>query len=125
MTVIPVFMRCVEAIRQGYLIEREGKKDKEFHFQNWFIKRLEETGFNYDQGGRNSYPDFTMVKFTEGYELKGLAYLDAMQASTQIAKFLRAFTTDGTFTTSLGVTPKSLTVTLFQCSISSFAMGPS
>lgn len=74
MTVIPVFMRCVEAIRQGYLIEREGKKDKEFHFQNWFIKRLEETGFNYDQGGRNSYPDFTMVKFTEGYELKGLAY---------------------------------------------------
>ncbi|MDQ3345019.1 MAG: hypothetical protein M3473_01780 [Chloroflexota bacterium] len=25
-------------------------------------------------GGRNSYPDFRMVRETEGYELKGLAY---------------------------------------------------
>ena len=31
------------------------------------------TGLNFEQGGRNSYPDFRLVKFTEGYELKGLA----------------------------------------------------
>ncbi len=69
-----IFQRCVEAIRQGFLIERESSRDKEFHFQDWFKKRLHETGLNFDQGGRNSYPDFTMVQFTDGYELKGLAY---------------------------------------------------
>lgn len=74
MTIIPVFTRCVEAIRQGALIVRESTKDKEFHFQDWFKKRLEEIGLNFEQGGRNSYPDFRMVRFTEGYELKGLAY---------------------------------------------------
>jgi hypothetical protein len=74
MTVLKVFQRCVEAIRQGELILRESSKDKEFHFQNWFNKRLDEIGFNYEIGGRNSYPDYRMVKFTDGYELKGLAY---------------------------------------------------
>jgi hypothetical protein len=56
------------------LIKRESAKDKEFHFQNWFAQRLSETKLNFDQGGRNSYPDFTMVNYPEGYELKGLAY---------------------------------------------------
>ena len=69
-----VFKRCVEAIEAGTLIERESRKDKEFHFQNWFKRRLAETGLNFEQGGRNSYPDFRLVQFTEGYELKGLAY---------------------------------------------------
>lgn len=74
MTALVVFQRCVEAIQQGELIERESSKDKEFHFQNWFKKRLTTTTFNYEQGGRNSYPDFTIVQVTDGYELKGLAY---------------------------------------------------
>jgi hypothetical protein len=74
MTVLSVFRRCVEAIREGTLIERESRRDKEFHFQNWFKRRLDETGLNYEQGGRNSYPDFRMVAYTDGYELKGLAY---------------------------------------------------
>lgn len=73
-TVFEVFATCVRAIREGKLILRQTSQDKEFHFQNWFKKRLSETLFNYDQGGRNSYPDFTMVQTTEGYELKGLAY---------------------------------------------------
>jgi hypothetical protein len=72
--VLPVFTKCVEAIYQGFLIKRESAKDKEYHFQNWFIERLKETKLNFDQGGRNSYPDFTMVKYAEGFELKGLAY---------------------------------------------------
>jgi hypothetical protein len=74
MTVLPIFTRCVEAIRKGVLITRETTRDKEFHFQNWFIARLKETGLAYEQGGRNSYPDFRMVQHTDGYELKGLAY---------------------------------------------------
>ncbi len=74
MTIAAVFRRCVEAARQGILITRETSKDKEFHFQNWFGRRLAETGLLFDQGGRNSYPDFTMVQSTEGFEIKGLAY---------------------------------------------------
>ncbi|HLN27292.1 MAG TPA: hypothetical protein VK395_06070 [Gemmataceae bacterium] len=74
MTAVLVFKRCVEAIRQGSLIERVSATDKEYHFQNWFRARLAETGLNFEIGGRNSYPDFRMVATTEGYELKGLAY---------------------------------------------------
>lgn len=72
--VCTVFRECVNAIRDGELIEREGKNDKEFHFQNWFKRRLDAIGEHYDSPGRNTYPDFRMVRFTEGYELKGLAY---------------------------------------------------
>jgi hypothetical protein len=74
MTVLSIFKHCVEAIRAGSLIERVSKTDKEYHFQNWFMMRLGETGLNFEIGGRNSYPDFRMVATTEGYELKGLAY---------------------------------------------------
>jgi len=72
-TVASIFRCCVEAIGAGELIVRESSRDKEFHFQNWFKTRLGETRLNFEQGGRNTYPDFTLVKFTEGYELKGLA----------------------------------------------------
>ena len=74
MTVAVVFRQCVQSIRQELLIERESSRDKEFHFQNWFRKCLTKTGLEFDQGGRNSYPDFIMVRFTDGYEIKGLAY---------------------------------------------------
>ena len=73
-TVLRVFGCCVRAMHKGKLIRRESAKDKEFHFQNWVGSRLAETKFNYEIGGRNSYPDFRVVSFTEGYEVKGLAY---------------------------------------------------
>lgn len=73
-TALLIFQRCVEAIREGVLIRRVSSTDKEFHFQNWFESRLKETGFHYEVGGRNTYPDFRIVSTTEGYELKGLAY---------------------------------------------------
>ncbi len=73
-TVLDVFTRCVAAIRDGKLIRRESRQDKEFHFQDWVLSRLGETAFHHEVGGRNSYPDFRMVSFTEGYEVKGLAY---------------------------------------------------
>ena len=69
-----VFKRCVSAIRENVLIEREGRQDKEFHFQNWFKSRLDDLGERYDAAGRNAYPDFKLVNHAEGYELKGLAY---------------------------------------------------
>lgn len=72
--VVDVFTSCVAAIQRGDLIEREGRSDKEFHFQNWFQNRLIDLTLNFDAPGRNVYPDFCLVKFTEGYELKGLAY---------------------------------------------------
>jgi hypothetical protein len=71
---VKVFKRAVEAIRAGALIKRESAKDKEFHFQNWFAQRLDELGSPFEVGGRNSYPDFSMVSTPEGFELKGLAY---------------------------------------------------
>mgnify|MGYP006291109411 FL=1 len=69
-----IFSACVNAINQGVLIKRVSKSDKEFHFQNWFEDRLDEIGIHFDKSGRNAYPDFTLVKFTEGFEIKGLAW---------------------------------------------------
>ncbi|MDP2898933.1 MAG: hypothetical protein Q8Q12_20540 [bacterium] len=69
-----VFASCAHAIIQAVLINRVSKTDKEFHFQNWFEDRLRGTGVLFDKSGRNSYPDFTLVQFTEGYETKGLAW---------------------------------------------------
>jgi len=51
-----------------------GRRLTPIHFQNWVRARLDETGLHHDVGGRNTYPDFRMVRFTEGYEVKGLAY---------------------------------------------------
>ncbi len=73
-TILEVFSRCVQAIRDSKLIGRESRQDKEFHFQNWVGDRLAETGYNYETGGRNSFPDFRIVQIAEGYEVKGLAY---------------------------------------------------
>lgn len=72
-TCIDVFVECATARDKGIPIKRESAKDKEFHFQNWFENRLKHLRFNYDEPGRNTYPDFRLVKYTEGYEIKGLA----------------------------------------------------
>jgi len=72
--VFELFAACVHAINQGELINQVSRTDKEFHFQNWFENRLRDSGTLFDKSGRNSYPDFTLVEFTEGYEIKGLAW---------------------------------------------------
>lgn len=72
--VFDIFSSCAKAIREGVFIKRVSKTDKEFHFQNWFEDCLEGSEVLFDKQGRNSYPDFTLVKFTEGYEVKGLAW---------------------------------------------------
>jgi hypothetical protein len=69
-----IYTECVHAIKNGELIESVSSKDKEFHFQNWFQKRLEKLQIHYETSGRNTYPDFRIVQTTEGFELKGLAW---------------------------------------------------
>jgi len=73
-TCFSVFEQCVKAVQSGELIESESERDKEFHFQNWVKARLEALLLNFDEPGRNTYPDFRLVKFTEGYEVKGLRW---------------------------------------------------
>lgn len=72
--VFELFRLVVAARDNNQFIRRESRSDKEFHFQNWVKARLGETGVHFEQGGRNSYPDFRMVELTEGYEIKGLEY---------------------------------------------------
>ncbi|GKW23428.1 hypothetical protein [Pectobacterium versatile] len=73
-TVFNVFEQCVLAVQAGELIESVSAKDKEFHFQNWFQQRLENMRILYEGSGRNTYPDFRLVEYTEGFEIKGLAW---------------------------------------------------
>jgi hypothetical protein len=69
-----VFLECERARSQGVLIQKVSVSDKEFHFQNWVQARIEACGLEYDEPGRNSYPDFRLVDYAEGYEVKGLAW---------------------------------------------------
>lgn len=73
-TCFDVFEQCVLAVQEGELIESVSAKDKEFHFQNWFQKRLAKLALHFEGSGRNTYPDFCLVEYTEGYEIKGLAW---------------------------------------------------
>ena len=73
-TCFDVFEQCVRAVQEGELIDSVSSKDKEFHFQNWFDKRLAKLSLHYDGAGRNTYPDFSLVAHAEGYEVKGLAW---------------------------------------------------
>lgn len=73
-TCFTVFEQCVQAVNAGELIESVSPKDKEFHFQNWFQTRLRQLNLHFEPGGRNRYPDFSLVEYTEGYEIKGLAW---------------------------------------------------
>ncbi|MDR1397604.1 MAG: hypothetical protein LBJ14_07720 [Desulfarculales bacterium] len=73
-TVFDVFEKCVQAVQAGELIESVSAKDKEFHFQNWFQNRLQSLAIHFEGSGRNTYPDFCLVEYAEGYEIKGLAW---------------------------------------------------
>lgn len=74
-SIVPSLFRSIIAARDGNVfIRRESRQDKEFHFQNWVKARLEECQADALAGGRNTYPDFTVVRCAEGFEVKGLAY---------------------------------------------------
>jgi hypothetical protein len=69
-----IFAECAGAIANGDLIQKVSASDKEYHFQNWVMDRLDACGLNYDEPGRNTYPDFRLVDSNEGFEVKGLAW---------------------------------------------------
>ncbi|MBF0516753.1 MAG: hypothetical protein HQK97_06490 [Nitrospirae bacterium] len=71
---LDVFEQCVTAVSAGELVESISAKDKEFHFQNWFERRLQNLTLHFEGSGRNTYPDFCLVEYSEGYEIKGLAW---------------------------------------------------
>ncbi|MCP2325251.1 hypothetical protein HDA40_003758 [Hamadaea flava] len=73
-TVEQVFLECASARATGALIRKVSASDKEFHFQNWVQARLDACDLQYDQPGRNLYPDFRLVHHAEGYEVKGLGW---------------------------------------------------
>ena len=73
-TCFDVFEQCVRAVHAGKLVESVSAKDKEFHVQNWFQKRLQSLTLHFEGSGRNTYPDFCLVEYTEGFEIKGLAW---------------------------------------------------
>jgi hypothetical protein len=73
-TCFEAFEQCVQAVQAGTLIQSVSAKDKEFHFQNWFQERLQNLNIHFEGSGRNTYPDFSLVEYTEGYEIKGLAW---------------------------------------------------
>lgn len=68
-----IFLECDRAIVRGELTHRIGK-DKEYHFQNWVGERLDGAGAQFDDPGRNTYPDFRLVNEPAGYEVKGLQF---------------------------------------------------
>lgn len=72
--VVDLFLECVDAIRNHVLIHRTSNRDKEFALQDWFEDRLTGLGHHFDRPRRNKYPDYTMVNFLEGFEVKGVTY---------------------------------------------------
>ncbi len=73
-TCVRVFLACNAAVREGKRVLRTSRREKEFILQDWFAQRLNEAGLKYDSPARNKYPDFTLVHFSEGYEVKGLEF---------------------------------------------------
>jgi len=69
-----IFLECVRAINASECISRISSTDKEFSFQNWFGSRLERLNLNFDSPSRNTYPDFRLVDFPLGFEVKGLGF---------------------------------------------------
>jgi hypothetical protein len=74
---VPIFLEMVRAIRASVAMKPRSANDKEYFAQDWFIDRLRATGLQFQQQGRNSYPDFWVYddSLREGYEIKSLAFV--------------------------------------------------
>jgi hypothetical protein len=70
-----LFLECDRAIRDGVLITRASARDKEFAVQDWVQARLDDAGMEYEESGRNTYPDFPLIGDPlEGFEVKSLGF---------------------------------------------------
>ena len=92
-----VFRQCVQAVHDGELIESASARDKEFHFQDWFQARLRSLDVHFEAGGRNAFPDFKIVAYPEGCEVKGLAWPGRVRNYDPTARYPRAPTTGEPF----------------------------
>jgi hypothetical protein len=72
--VLDIYEGCQRAVDESVLITRKNTRDKEFHFQDWFQRRLADRAIKFDPPARNSYPDFRLVEEAVGFETKGLEY---------------------------------------------------
>ena len=69
---VDILVAAAEAIRAGRPMRPRSSNDKEYFPQDWFVDRLRSLSLAYEQGGRNSYPDFWVGP--EGYEIKSLSF---------------------------------------------------
>lgn len=73
---VELLLAAHEAIQGDVAMLPRSAGDKEFFPQDWFIDRLRSLGLaegaGYQQGGRNSYPDFWVQ--SEGFEIKSLSF---------------------------------------------------
>ena len=67
-----IFVALARAVANGKPIVRVSSTDKEFSFQNWFAEILDDLGLQYDEPSRNAYPDFRLIDYPLGFEIKGL-----------------------------------------------------
>lgn len=74
--VVEIFLEMVRARRQGLPMKPRSANDKEYFAQDWFTQNLKALQLEFDQQGRNCYPDFWVGegKDREGYEIKSLAF---------------------------------------------------
>lgn len=72
--VTEVFLACHAAMEARENIHKESARDKEFHFQDWVLQRLNSIGLEPLATKRNTYPDFVIPEPPEGYEIKGLEF---------------------------------------------------
>ena len=82
---INVFVKLVEAVRDGVTMTPRSASDKEYFFQDWFSTRLSELSLGFEQQGRNSYPDYWVGSAPiEGFELKSLRFVRGRPARKDI-----------------------------------------
>jgi hypothetical protein len=74
---VAIFLAMVQAVRATVPMKPRSANDKEYFAQDWFIQCLRASGLQYQQLGRNSYPDFWAYddNLREGYEIKSLAFV--------------------------------------------------
>jgi len=83
---VAIFIRMAEAAQRGVQMVPRSARDKEFFAQDWFAERLREANVEYEQQGRNSYPDFlvTSPEPPEGFEVKSLRFADGRPARRDV-----------------------------------------
>jgi hypothetical protein len=72
LAVAEVFLACDQAVGNGVSLRPPDPGQSGSPFQNWFEDSLRHAGLRNRRLGKNSWPDFVLEDFDEGYELKGL-----------------------------------------------------